>query len=84
MFNTTAWKNQPAIKRVVSGPEVHQLYTAFLGEHIRHFDYNWLRTMCRGYGTPPIEKSFTWAVAHTASTQPGSLTEKSRSKSADS
>lgn len=52
-FHTTAWKNQPAINRVVFGPEVHQFYTAFLGGAIRHFDYIWLRTMGCGHGTAP-------------------------------
>lgn len=52
-FHTTAWKNQPAINRVVFGPEVHDFYTPFLGGPIRHFDYIWLRTMGCGHGTPP-------------------------------
>jgi hypothetical protein len=52
-FNDTAWKNQPALNRVVFGPEVKEFYTGFLGGTIRHFDYVWLRTMGCGHGTPP-------------------------------
>jgi len=52
-FNTTAWRNQPAIERVVFGPEVREFYTALLSGTIRHFDYVWLRTMGCGHGTAP-------------------------------
>jgi len=52
-FNTTTWKNQPAINRIVFGPEVHQSYNGFHGGAIRHFDDIWLRTMGCGHGTPP-------------------------------
>jgi len=52
-FSATAWRNQPAVERVVFGPEVQEFYTAFLGGKIRHFDYIWLRTMGCGHGTAP-------------------------------
>lgn len=52
-FNETAWKNQPAVERVVFGPEVRSFYTGLLGGAIRHFDYIWLRTMGCGHGTAP-------------------------------
>ena len=52
-FSTSAWRNQPAVERVVFGPEVQEFYTAFLGGQIRHFDFIWLRTMGCGHGTAP-------------------------------
>lgn len=44
----------PEIRRVVFGPEIQTFYQELLGsEHIRHFDYIWLRTMGYGKGTAP-------------------------------
>ena len=52
-FDSESWKNQPALNRVVFGPEIKEFYTNFLGGDIRHFDYIWLRTMGQGHGTAP-------------------------------
>lgn len=42
------------ILRVVFGPELKTFYQNLLGsEHIRHFDYIWMRAMGHGKGTAP-------------------------------
>lgn len=47
-------QQNPAIHRVVFGPEIHEFYKSLLDcENIRHFDYIWVRTMGHGKGTPP-------------------------------
>ncbi len=45
--------NNPAIARVVFGPELLGLYTGLFGEPVRHFDFIWYRALSRGQGTPP-------------------------------
>lgn len=46
-------KQNPAIDRVVSGPELLGFYTRLFGEPVRHFDHIWFRALSRGQGTPP-------------------------------
>ena len=52
-FHPEVAKNEPAVARVVFGPEIHAFYNRFLEGAIRHFDFIWLRTMGRGFGTAP-------------------------------
>ena len=46
-------KNNPAITRVVYGPELLGFYAKLFGEPVRHFDYTWFRAVSRGMGTLP-------------------------------
>jgi hypothetical protein len=46
-------KNNPAIERVVYGPELLGFYARLFGEPVRHFDHTWFRAISRGQGTPP-------------------------------
>jgi len=46
-------KQNPAIDRVVSGPELLGFYARLFGEPVRHFDHIWFRALSRGQGTPP-------------------------------
>jgi hypothetical protein len=47
-----ALKN-PAVDRVVYGPELLGFYEKLFGEPVRHFDHTWFRAISRGQGTPP-------------------------------
>lgn len=47
-----ALKN-PAIARVVFGPELDGFYANLFGEPVRHFDHIWFRAISLGQGTPP-------------------------------
>ena len=42
----------PAIRRVVFGPEIMDFYTRLFGEPVLHFDFIWCRLMGCGHGTP--------------------------------
>lgn len=46
-------KANPAVERVVYGPELLRFYTALFGEPVRHFDYTWFRALSRGQGSTP-------------------------------
>lgn len=46
-------KDNPAIDRVVYGPELLGFYAHLFGEPVRHFDHTWFRAISRGQGTPP-------------------------------
>ncbi|MDB6168728.1 MAG: phytanoyl-CoA dioxygenase [Verrucomicrobia bacterium] len=46
-------KDNPAIDRVVYGPELLGFYANLFGEEVRHFDHTWFRAISRGQGTPP-------------------------------
>lgn len=45
--------NNPAIDRVVYGPELLGFYELLFGEPVRHFDHTWFRAVSHGLGTPP-------------------------------
>jgi len=45
--------NNPAIDRVVFGPELLDFYEALFSEPVRHFDHIWYRAVSHGQGTPP-------------------------------
>jgi len=45
--------NNPAVERVVFGPELDGFYAALFGEPVRHFDHIWFRAVSPGLGTPP-------------------------------
>ena len=46
-------KNNPAVDRVVYGPELLSFYARLFGEPVRHFDHTWFRAISHGQGTPP-------------------------------
>jgi len=46
-------KNNPAVDRVVYGPELLGFYAQLFGEPVRHFDHTWFRAISHGQGTPP-------------------------------
>lgn len=43
--------DNPAIDRVVFGPEIFALYEGYFAEKVRAFDYKWLRAVGPGLGT---------------------------------
>lgn len=45
--------NNPAVSRVVFGPELLDFYAKLFGEPVRHFDHIWYRALSKGQGTPP-------------------------------
>ena len=45
--------NNPAVERVVFGPELDGFYATLFGEPVRHFDHIWFRAVSHGLGTPP-------------------------------
>lgn len=45
--------NNPAVDRVVFGPELDGFYANLFGEPVRHFDHVWFRAISHGQGTPP-------------------------------
>ncbi len=46
-------RDNPALDRVVFGPEIHDFFRDLLGGDVRHFDYKWFRAIGPGDGTPP-------------------------------
>jgi hypothetical protein len=53
-------KENPAIDRVVYGPELLGFYETLFGEPVRHFDHTWFRAISRGQGTPPHQLLSCW------------------------
>lgn len=52
-FMNSIAKQNPAMQRIIYSGKIIQLFTDFFGESIRHFDFTWVRTMGRGFGTDP-------------------------------
>lgn len=52
-FMNSIARQNPAMQRIIYSGKVIQLFTDFFGEEIRHFDFTWVRTMGRGFGTDP-------------------------------
>lgn len=52
-FSPEVAKGNEAVKRVVFGPEMRSFYREFLGGDIRHFDFIWVRSKGKGWGTAP-------------------------------
>lgn len=52
-YNGELARDNPAVQRVVYGPELLGFYAALFGEPVRHFDYTWFRAMSRGQGSTP-------------------------------
>ncbi len=52
-YNGELARNNPAVERVVYGPELLGFYATLFGEPVRHFDYTWFRAMSRGQGSTP-------------------------------
>lgn len=52
-FNAALARKNPAVERVVYGPELLEFYAGLFGEPVRHFDYTWFRALSRGQGSTP-------------------------------
>ena len=52
-YNREPARNNPAIERVVYGPELLGFYQNLFGEPVRHFTYTWFRALSRGQGSTP-------------------------------
>jgi ectoine hydroxylase-related dioxygenase (phytanoyl-CoA dioxygenase family) len=52
-YNGELARNNPAVQRVVYGPELLGFYAKLFGETVRHFDYTWFRALSRGQGSTP-------------------------------
>lgn len=52
-YNGELARHNPAVERVVYGPEILGFYEMLFGEPVRHFDYTWFRAMSRGQGSTP-------------------------------
>jgi hypothetical protein len=50
-FKADLAENNPAIDRIVYGPELFGFYEKFFGEAVRAFDFKWLRCVGPGLGT---------------------------------
>jgi hypothetical protein len=50
-FKPDLAENNPAIDRVVFGPEIFGFYESFFGEAVRAFDFKWVRAIGPGLGT---------------------------------
>jgi hypothetical protein len=52
-FMNSIAKHNPAIQRLLYSGKIIRFFEAFFGEGIRHFDFTWVRTMGKGFGTDP-------------------------------
>ena len=52
-FMNSIAKHNPAIQRLLYSGKVIRLFEGFFGESVRHFDFTWVRTMGKGFGTDP-------------------------------
>ncbi len=52
-FMNSIAKHNPAMQRLLYSGPIIQFFADFFGEAIRHFDFTWVRTMGRGFGTDP-------------------------------
>lgn len=52
-YNADPARHNPALSRVVYGPELLAFYANLFGEPVRHFDYTWFRALSRGQGSAP-------------------------------
>ncbi len=46
-------QHNPALDRVIYGPELIGFYENLFGESVRHFDHTWVRVVPHGHGSPP-------------------------------
>ena len=51
-MNSISRGNAPMLRLLYSG-KIIELFERFFGESIRHFDFTWVRTMGKGFGTDP-------------------------------
>ena len=51
-MNSLARGNAPMMRLLYAG-KIIELFEGFFGENIRHFDFTWVRTMGKGFGTDP-------------------------------
>jgi hypothetical protein len=52
-FMNSIARANPAMQRLLYSGKVIRLFEDFFGESIRHFDFTWVRTMGKGFGTDP-------------------------------
>lgn len=51
-MNSVSRKN-PAMLRLLYSGALIELFEKFFGDEVRHFDFTWVRTMGKGFGTDP-------------------------------
>lgn len=52
-FMNSLSRGSPAMLRLLYSGKIIRLFEGFFGESIRHFDFTWVRTMGKGFGTDP-------------------------------
>ena len=52
-FMNSLSKGNTAMQRLLYSGKIIRLFEGFFGESIRHFDFTWVRTMGKGFGTDP-------------------------------
>jgi hypothetical protein len=52
-FMNTLSRGNPAMLRLLYEGKIIRYFTDFFGESVRHFDFTWVRTMGKGFGTDP-------------------------------
>jgi hypothetical protein len=52
-FMNSLSRGSPAMLRLLYSGKIIQYFEAFFGEDVRHFDFTWVRTMGKGFGTDP-------------------------------
>jgi len=52
-FMNALSRGSPAMLRLLYSGKIIRLFEGFFGESIRHFDFTWVRTMGKGFGTDP-------------------------------
>ncbi len=52
-FMNSIARANPAMQRLLYSGKIIRLFEGFFGESIRHFDFTWVRTMGKGFGTDP-------------------------------
>jgi ectoine hydroxylase-related dioxygenase (phytanoyl-CoA dioxygenase family) len=52
-FMNSIAKNIPAMQRLLYSGRIMEFFRGFFGAESRHFDFTWVRTMSKGFGTDP-------------------------------
>ena len=52
-FMTSIAKNNLPMQRLLYSGKIIRFFQGFFGEDVRHFDFTWVRTMGKGFGTEP-------------------------------
>lgn len=52
-FMNSIARNIPAMQRLLYSGKIIEFFRGFFSEEVRHFDFTWVRTMGKGFGTDP-------------------------------